>query len=92
MGLSLEVTMPRSLAAVVAAVILAAQTVPAGEPPQCLQQLAGWLTGAFSSAAQAALEVTVSADGLVRRDRGFDSAGVQVRGAVKGGCVFDRVA
>lgn len=43
-------------------------------------------------AAWATSEVILTADRMVSWDRGFDAAGVQVWGAVKGGYVFDRVA
>lgn len=41
-------------------------------------------------AAYATSEATVTADRLISWDRGFDSAGRQVWGAVKGGYVFDK--
>jgi hypothetical protein len=51
--LSLEVTMSPTFAAALAAVVLAAQPVPAEEPTPALRHLADWLTGSFASAAQA---------------------------------------
>jgi len=46
---------------------------------------------ALKGATHATSEVTVTAEGLVSWDRGFDSKGVQVWGRTKGGYRFDRV-
>lgn len=59
-----------------------ASFVGATEGTGCASDLRG--------AAYATSEATVTADRLVSWDRGFDSAGRQVWGAVKGGYVFDK--
>jgi hypothetical protein len=48
-------------------------------------------TSEHRGASWATSEVTVSADGLLSWDRGFDAGGVQVWGAVKGGYAFRRL-
>jgi hypothetical protein len=61
--------------------MLSGLVAPAGaaEPPG-LDTVAAWMTGSFSSAAQAAADP----------DRGFDASGVQVWGSEKGPYVFVR--
>lgn len=75
--------LPMSWAAMVLAVLatLTVTAAPAGaaEPPG-LDTAVAWMTGSFSSAAQAAADP----------DRGFDAAGVQVWGSEKGPYVFVR--